>query len=94
MMRRRGLHALKSKAFTPRTTASTHGLRCAPSWLCNQPRPTQTNQVWVSDSTCLPMANGDWAYLCAYQEPSNDNQLADCRRLTGHYSLETTISDQ
>ncbi|MEJ7663956.1 MAG: hypothetical protein WKG07_32705 [Hymenobacter sp.] len=29
-MRRRGLHALQPKAFTPRTTDSTHGLRCAP----------------------------------------------------------------
>ena len=32
-MRRRGLHALQPKAFTPRTTDSTHGLRCAPNRL-------------------------------------------------------------
>ena len=64
-MRRRGLHALQPKAFTPRTTDSTHGLRCAPNRLLNQPKPTQANQVWVSDSTYLPLANGDWAYLCA-----------------------------
>ena len=67
-MRRRGLHALQPKAFTPRTTDSTHGLRCAPNRLLNQPTPTQANQVWVSDSTYLPLANGDWAYLCAYQD--------------------------
>jgi len=67
-MRRRGLHALQPKAFTPRTTDSTHGLRCAPNRLLNQPTPTQANQVWVSDITCLPLANGDWAYLCAYQD--------------------------
>ena len=67
-MRRRGLHALQPKAFTPRTTDSTHGLRCAPNRLLNQPKPTQANQVWVSDITCLPLANGDWAYLCAYQD--------------------------
>ena len=67
-MRRRGLHALQPKAFTPRTTDSTHGLRCAPDRLLNQPKPTQPNQVWVSDSTYLPLANGDWAYLCAYQD--------------------------
>ena len=60
-MRRRGLHALQPKAFTPRTTDSTHGLRCAPNRLLNQPKPTQANQVWVSDSTYLHLANGDWA---------------------------------
>ncbi len=50
-MRRRGLYALQPKAFTPRTTDSTHGLRCAPNRLLNQPKPTQANRVWVSDST-------------------------------------------
>ncbi|HEX8426409.1 IS3 family transposase [Hymenobacter sp.] len=67
-MRRRGLHALQPKAFTPRTTDSTHGLRCAPNRLLNQPKPTQANRVWVSDITYLPLANGDWAYLCAFQD--------------------------
>jgi len=46
-MRRRGLHALQPKAFTPRTTDSTHGLRCAPNRLLHQPKPTQANQVTV-----------------------------------------------
>ncbi|RZK22667.1 MAG: IS3 family transposase [Hymenobacter sp.] len=67
-MRRRGLHALQPKAFTPRTTDSTHGLRCAPNRLLNEPKPNQANQVWVSDITYLPPANGDWVYLCAYQD--------------------------
>jgi putative transposase len=65
-MRRRGLHALQPKAFTPRTTDSTHGLRCAPNRLLNQPKPTQANKLWVSDITYLPLANGEWAYLCAF----------------------------
>ena len=52
-MRRRALHALQPKAYTPRTTDSTHGLRCAPNRLLDQPKPTQANRVWVSDSsTC------------------------------------------
>ena len=67
-MRREGLHALQPKAFTPRTTDSTHGLRCAPNRLLDQPKPTQANQVWVSDITYLPLANGSWAYLCASQD--------------------------
>ena len=40
-MRRRGLRALQPKAYTPRTTDSTHGLRCAPNRLLDQPKPTQ-----------------------------------------------------
>lgn len=32
-MRRLGLRALQPKAYTPRTTDPTHGLRCAPNRL-------------------------------------------------------------
>ena len=67
-MRRRGLRARQPTAFTPRTTDSTHGLRCAPNRLLNQPKPTQANRVGVSDITYLPLANGEWAYLCAFQD--------------------------
>jgi transposase InsO family protein len=67
-MRRRGLYALQPKAYTPRTTDSTHGLRCAPNRLLDQPKPTQANRVWVSDITYLPLADGTWAYLCAFQD--------------------------
>ena len=43
----RGHHrqALQPRVFTPRTTDSTHGLRCAPNLLLDQPRPIQANQV-------------------------------------------------
>ena len=44
-MRRRGLRALQPKAYTPRTTDSTHGLRCAPNRLLDQLKPTRANQV-------------------------------------------------
>ena len=67
-MRRRGLRALQPKAYTPRTTDSTHGLRCAPNRLLDQPPVAQANRVWVSDITYLPLASGDWAYLCAFQD--------------------------
>ena len=58
-MKRRSLHALQPKAFTPRTTDSAHGLRCAPNRLLDHPKPTQANRVWVSDITYVPLANGD-----------------------------------
>ena len=65
---RRGLRALQPKAYTPRTTDSTHSLRCAPNRLLDQPKPVKANRVWVSDITYLPLANGSWAYLCAFQD--------------------------
>ena len=49
-------------------THSTYGRRCAPNLLLDQPRPTQANRFWVSDITYLPLANGQWAYLCAFQD--------------------------
>ncbi|GAC1382703.1 MAG: hypothetical protein NVSMB30_30220 [Hymenobacter sp.] len=67
-MRRWGLCALQPKAYTPRTTDSAHGLRCAPNRLLDRPKPAQANRVWVSDITYLPLANGTWAYLCAFQD--------------------------
>ena len=67
-MHRWGLRALQPKTYTPRTTDSTHRLRWAPNRLLDQPKPTQANRVWVSDITYLPLANGSWAYLCAFQD--------------------------
>ena len=67
-LRRHGRKALQPKAFTPRTTDSTHGKRCAPNLLLYQPRPTQANRLWVSDITYLPLANGNWVYCCAFQD--------------------------
>ena len=67
-LRRHGRKALQPKSFVPRTTDSTHGQRCAPNRVLDQPRPTQANRVWVSDITYLPLANGTWAYLCAFQD--------------------------
>ncbi|MDB5236359.1 MAG: hypothetical protein JWR44_3352, partial [Hymenobacter sp.] len=61
------LHALQPKAYTPRTTDSTLGLRCLPTGCWSSPNPPRPS-AWVSDITCLPLANGSWAYLCAFQD--------------------------
>lgn len=72
-MRRRGLHASHPKAYTPRTTDSTYGRRCAPNRLLDQPTPTRANRVWVSGITYLPLATGTWAYLCAFQDVASNH---------------------
>ena len=69
---RRGLRALQPKAYTPRTTDSTHSLRGAPNRLLDQPKPVKANRVWVPDITYLPLANGSWAYLCAFQDMASE----------------------
>ena len=51
----------------PRTTDSTHGKRCAPDLLLDQPRPVQANRLWVSNTTYLPLASGQWVYYCTFQ---------------------------
>lgn len=81
-LRRHGLRALQPAAFTPRTTDSTHGRRCAPNLLLDQARPGRANQVWVSDITYLPLASGEWAYLCAFQD-------ACSKRVVGYHVLAT-----
>ena len=67
-LRRHGRKALQPKAFTPRTTDSTHGKRCAPNLLLDRPKPTQANRLWVIDITYLPLASGQWVYCCAFQD--------------------------
>ena len=72
-LRHHGCKALQPKSFVPRTTDSTHGQRCAPNLLFDQPKPTQANRVWVSDTTYLPLSSGAWvvpgrAYLFAFQD--------------------------
>ena len=67
-LRRHRRQAWQPKVFAPRTIDSTHGRRGAPNLLLDQPHPTQANRVWVSDTTYLPLANGTWAYLCAFQD--------------------------
>ncbi|MBC6608788.1 IS3 family transposase [Hymenobacter sp. BT188] len=67
-LRRRELVALQPRAFVPRTTQSEHGPRVAANHLLDRPKPTAPDQVWVGDITYLPLQNGCWAYLAAFQD--------------------------
>lgn len=64
---RQDLRTLQPKVFTLRTTGSIYGRRCAPNRLLDQSKPTQADRFWVSGITYLPLANGTWAYRCAFQ---------------------------
>ncbi|WP_052695800.1 hypothetical protein [Hymenobacter sp. AT01-02] len=67
-MHRRRLVAVQPRAFIPRTTQSEHGPRVASNQLLDRPAPTAADQVWVGDITYLPLQNGNWAYLAAFQD--------------------------
>ncbi len=64
LMRQDGLRALQKGRFIPRTTDSAHGRPVAPQRLLDAPPPTKPNQVWITDITYIPTAEG-WLFLAA-----------------------------
>jgi len=62
LMREERLRPRQKRRFRPRTTDSRHGHKVAPNWLAKVPAPDQPGQVWQSDITYLPTAEG-WLYL-------------------------------
>jgi putative transposase len=56
------VRAQKRKSFVPQTTDSNHDHPIAPNRLAQRPAPTGPNQVWLSDLTYVPTAQG-WLYL-------------------------------
>ncbi|WP_152981805.1 DDE-type integrase/transposase/recombinase, partial [Hymenobacter sp. AT01-02] len=68
VLRQRELVAVQPRAFVPRTTQSEQGPRVAANHVLHRPAPTSADQVWVGDITYLPLQNGSWAYLAAFQD--------------------------
>ena len=62
------LVARQPRAFKPRTTFSETGPGLAPNRLLGRAKPTAPDQVWVTDITYRPLADGSWAYLAAYRD--------------------------
>ena len=62
-MRNQGLSVRPRRRFRPQTTESRHDQPIAPNRLAERPAaPTRPNEVWVTDFTYMPTAEG-WLFL-------------------------------
>ncbi len=86
LMRQNGLCVQQKRRFVPRTTITDKASPVSPNHLFRHPKVTRLNQVWLTDITYLPTAEG-FLYLAA--------ELDLCsRRIIGwstHESLATEL---
>lgn len=83
LMRQEGCQVQQKRRFLPRTTIADKDSPVAPNRLMNQPATQSLNQVWLTDITYLPTAEG-WLYLAAEMD-------AHSRRIIG-WSTHTTLA--
>ena len=67
LMREQGLQARARPRFKPRTTDSRHPYPIAPNLLLDRTAPTRSDEIWVTDITYLPTAEG-WLYLAGVMD--------------------------
>ena len=86
LMRERGLCVQQKRRFVPRTTIADKGSPVAPNHLLERPAAVRLNQIWLTDITYIPTAEG-WLYLAAEMD-------AFSRRIIGwstHATLHTDL---
>jgi transposase InsO family protein len=89
LMRLQGLRVQQKRRFVPRTTLADKDSPVAPNHLLKHPAVTRTNEVWLTDITYLPTAEG-FLYLAAELDLYS-------RRIIGwstHTSLATELTTQ
>jgi transposase InsO family protein len=67
LMRQQGLKGCSSRKRRVRTTESNHDQPIAPNLLLGRTAPGRPNEVWVSDITYVPSAEG-WLFLAAVMD--------------------------
>ena len=84
------LRPIQPRSFVPRTTDSRHTMGYSPNLLLDRPRPTGQNQVWISDITYIPLANGKWLYLAVWMDLWSRRVVGWC--LADHMRDELVIT--
>jgi transposase InsO family protein len=67
LMREQGLMAKQPRRFRPRTTVSDN-TKASPNLLKDESVPNLPKAVLVGDITYLPLSNGKWCYLAAFED--------------------------
>lgn len=68
LMKAQGLVAIQPKSYVPKTTHSNHRLGRNLNLLLDRVAPSGPNEVFVGDITYIPMADGTFLYLAAWQD--------------------------
>jgi putative transposase len=85
LMREAGLRPRQKRRFRPQTTDSRRTKRPAPNWLARVPSADRPGQIWQSDLTYIPTAEG-WLYLAFTLD-------AFSRRCVAHHCREDMAVD-
>lgn len=85
LMRMHGLQVRQKRRFVPRTTVADPASPVAPNRLLKRPVPQRPDEVWLTDITYLPTAEG-WLYLAAEMD-------ACSRRILG-WSTRATLATE
>lgn len=86
LMKAQELVAIQPKSFVPKTTDSKHGLGRSPNLLLDRPAPKVPNEVLVGDITYIPLLDGSFLYLAAWQDQCS-------RKIVGWELMDTMPTD-
>ena len=67
-MKQQGLIAIQPKSFVPKTTQTDPDIARSDNLLIEAPKASRPYEVIGSDITYLPLRDGNWAYLVAFQD--------------------------
>jgi putative transposase len=85
LMREQGCQVARKRRFVPKTTVAAPDSPVSPNRLLDRPATSRPDEVWVTDITYLPTAEG-WLYLAAEMDLHS-------RRILGWSTGESLAAD-